>query len=287
MRKNLWLFGALISAFIWSSCGGSKNKPAEAYSAEEVQNAKNVVNYYETSLALLKNVVKPKNVNAVLGYMEQQGKASAATPVMPPAIFAKDTAQLMNPGPYFDASTRKDLRESFAGLFSSRDRFYTNLDKYLSLMKTKKNDEAGKLLETNYQLSTEMAEYKQNIFDILNPLVEKAQKVLLAGNPMRDQMLAMTKMTATMQSIVNLYTRRHLLDGVRLDVKVSELASELAAAKKLPAVAGQENEMQTFNKFLSNAEAFLNKIQDVRSTGTTYTDADYEMLTSTYGISVI
>lgn len=287
MRKNLWLFGALISAFLWVSCGDSKSKRADSYSAEEVENAKKVVNYYDTSLALLKNMVKPKDVNAVLGYMEQKGKTSAAVPAVPSAISAKDTTQLMNPGSYFDASTRQDLRQSFADLFGTRDQFYANFDKYLSLRKAKKNDEAGKLLETNYQLSTEMAEYKQNIFDILNPLVEKAQKLLLANNPMRDQMLAMNKMTATMQSIVNLYTRKHALDGVRLDVKVSELASELAAAKKLPTVAGQESEMKTFNKFLSNAEAFLNKIQSLRSTGAAYTDADYEMLTGTYGIAVI
>lgn len=287
MRKNLWLFGALISAFMWASCGGGKSKPAESYSAEEVENAKNVVDYYDTSLALLKNMVKPKDVNAVLGYMEQEDKTSVAAPVVPSVISAKDTAQLMNPGTYFDASIREDLRQSFADLFSARDRFYANFDQYLSLKKAKKGDEAGKLLETNYELSTEMAEYKQNIFDILNPLVEKAQKVLLADNPMRDQMLAMTKMTATMQSIVNLYNRKHVLDGVRLDVKVTELASELAAARKLPAVAGQESEMQVFNKFLSNAEAFLNNVQELRSTRATYTDADYEMLIGTYGISVI
>lgn len=287
MRKNLWLFGALISACMLVSCGGGKSKPADSYSAEEVENAKNVVNYYDTSLALLKNMVKPKDVNAVLGYMEQEGKTSVAVPVIPSAVSAKDTARLMNPGTYFSASTRQNLRQSYADLFSARDQFYANFDKYLSLKKAKKNDEAGKLLDTNYELSTEMAEYKQNIFDILSPLVEKAQKVLLADNPMKDQMLAMTKMTATMQSIVNLYTRKHVLDGVRLDVKVSELASELAAAKKLPAVAGQENEMKTFHQFLSNAEAFLNKIQSLRSTGAAYTDADYEMLTSTYGIAVI
>lgn len=287
MRKNLWLFGALISAFMLVSCGGSKSKPADSYSAEEVENAKNVVNYYDTSLSLLKNMVKPKDVNAVLGYMEQEGNVSAAIPVAPSAISVKDTAQLMNPGTYFSASTRQDLRQSFGDLFSARDRFYANFDEYLSLKKAKKNDEAGKLLDTNYELSTEMAEYKQNIFDILNPLVEKAQKVLLADNPMKDQMLAMTKMTATMQSIVNLYTRKHVFDGVRLDVKVSELASELAAAKKLPAVSGQESEMKTFHQFLSNAEAFLNKIQSLRSTGAAYTDADYDMLIGTYGISVI
>lgn len=287
MRKNLWLFGALLSAFMLVSCGGGKSKPADSYSAEEVQNAKNVVDYYDTSLSLLKNMVKPKDVNAVLGYMEEEGNPSDAAPATPSVVSAKDTAQLMRPGAYFSASTRQDLRQSFADLFSARDRFYANFDKYLSLKKAKKNDEAGKLLDANYELSTEMAEYKQNIFDILNPLVEKAQKVLLADNPMRDQMLAMTKMTATMQSIVNLYTRKHVLDGVSLDVKVSELASELAAAKKLPAVSGQESEMKTFHQFLSNAEAFLNKIQSLRSTGAAYTDADYDMLIGTYGISVI
>ena len=36
------------------------------------------------------------------------------------------------------------------------------------------------LLNNNYELSVEMSEYKQNIFDILSPIVSNAQRVLLA-----------------------------------------------------------------------------------------------------------
>lgn len=288
MRKYLLLFGALFSAFIISSCSGDKSKRADSYSAAEVENANRVVDYYDTSLSVLDRVMKPKEINAVLSYMEQENNSEGSIPELSPIVSAKDSTELMNPSASFDEKTRENLRRNVSGLFNTRHQFYANFDKYLSLKKEKKNkDEVSKLLEAEYQLSTEMAEYKQNIFDILNPLVEDAGKILLADNPMKDQLLAMNKMTATMQSIVNLYTRKHVLDGVRLDVKVSELASELAAAKKLPAVSGQESEMKAFNKFLSNAEAFLNNIQKLRSTRTAYTDADYEMLTGMYGIAVI
>ena len=76
-----------------------------------------------------------------------------------------------------------------------------------------------------------MSEYKQVIFDILSPLTEQAEKELLADEPLKDQIMAMRKMSGTVQSIMNLYSRKHVLEGARIDVKMAELKKELEAAR--------------------------------------------------------
>ena len=104
MRKNLLCFAALISAFLFASCsGGSKSKSVSATTAD-VENAAEVIQYYNTSLNVLSNMVKEKDVNAVLGYMEQTGKVPEVSPIAPPEVSARDTAELMDPGDYFKAA---------------------------------------------------------------------------------------------------------------------------------------------------------------------------------------
>lgn len=287
MKKNLLLFGALLSAFLLSSCsGGSKSKVAASISAADVENATNVVEYYHTSLDVLKNMVKEKEVNAALGYMEQKGKAPVIPVIAPPIVSGKDSAELMNPGSYFNEETRQNLRQSYEGLFKSRTQFYANFDTYLSYLKSKNYSKAEKLLDVAYQLSTEMSEYKQNIFDLLSPFTEQAEQVLLADNPLKDQITSIRKMSSTMQSIINLYSRRHLMDGARIDLKVAELTKQLDAAKKIHVVAGHESEMKSYQALLAQVENFIQQVKKVREKGA-YTDADYEMLTSAYETSVI
>ena len=286
MRKNLLCFAALISAFLFASCsGGSKSKSVSATTAD-VENAAEVIQYYNTSLNVLSNMVKEKDVNAVLGYMEQKGKVPTVLAIAPPAVSEKDTLALMNPGSCFNEATRQNLKQSYVGLFNARTKFYANFDRYLSYLKAKDYSKADKLLDVNYQLSKEMAEYKQNVFDILSPFTEQAEQVVLADNPLKDQIMAVRKMSSTMQSIINLYARRPVFEGARIDYKLIELKDQLEAAKKLPAITGDESAMKSYQAFLDQVEIFISKVQKV-SEKAEYTDPDYEMLTSAYETSVI
>lgn len=287
MRKNLLLVGALVGAFLFASCsGGSKSKEVSSVSTAEMENATEVIKYYSLSLATLKNVVVEKEVNAVLGYMEQQGKVPAIPAIAPPAISSKDSVALMHPGSYFNEATQANLKQNFAGLFESRMQFYANFDTYLSYLKAKDYANAKKLLEANVQLSTEMTEYKQNIFDILSPFTEQAEQILLADNPLKEQVMAVRKMSATMQSIVSLYVGKHMMDGTRIDMKTTELMAQLKAAKELPAVAGHEEDMKSFQAFLGQVDSFIKKVQQARQKGT-YSAQDYDDLVSSYGIGII
>ena len=258
MKKNILFFGALVGALLLVSCsGGNKKQAASSVASEELDNASKVINYYHTSLIVLRHVANAKDINAVLGYMEQTGKVPEVSPIAPPEVSARDTAELMDPGDYFNIEVRQNLKQSYRGLFSARTQFYDNFNKFLSYKQAKETAKIGKLLDENYRLSVEMSEYKQVIFDILSPLTEQAEKELLADEPLKDQIMAMRKMSGTVQSIMNLYSRKHALDGMRIDMKMAELKKELEAAKKLPAVTGYDEEQKNYYSFLTSVESFM------------------------------
>lgn len=284
MGKNLLVLSVWVSVLMLASCVGSK-KETVTYTPEEIADVGQVMKYYDASLALLKNVVKERDVNAVLGYMEQKTEVPMFSYIMSPVISKKDSAAVMLPGEYFGEDVRQNLIQNYAELFQSRNQFYANFNKYLSLLKEKKTEGMVDLLNDNYELSVVMSECKQNIFDILSPIASNAQRVLLAENPVKEQIIAMKSMSTTMQSIINLYARKHVEDKSRLDLKIMELRLQLDAAEKLPVVKGHEEESEKFKDFLSKTEGFLKIVQDARQKNS-YADEDFEEISS-YGLGII
>ena len=284
MGKNLLVLSVWVSVLMLASCVGSK-KETVTYTPEEIADAGQVMKYYDTSLALLKNVVKERDVNAVLGYMEQKTEVPMFSYIMSPVISKKDSAEVMLPGECFGADVRQNLIQNYAELFQSRNQFYANFNKYLSLLKEKKTEGMADLLNDNYELSVVMSECKQNIFDMLSPIASNAQRVLLAENPVKEQIIAMKSMSTTMQSIINLYASKHVEDKSRLDLKIMELRLQLDAAEKLPVVKGHEEESEKFKDFLSKTEGFLKIVQDARQKNS-YADEDFEEISS-YGLGII
>ena len=136
INEPLWrriFFGALVGALLLVSCsGGNKKQAASSVASEELDNASKVINYYRTSLIVLRHVANAKDINAVLGYMEQTGKVPEVSPIAPPEVSARDTAELMDPGDYFNIEVRQNLKQSYRGLFSARTQFYDNFNKFLS-----------------------------------------------------------------------------------------------------------------------------------------------------------
>ena len=284
MGKNLLVLSVWVSVLMLTSCVGSK-KEVVTYTPEEIADAGQVMKYYDASLALLKNMVKERDVNAVLGYMEQKTEVPMFSYIMSPVISKKDSAEVMLPGECFGADVRQNLIQNYAELFQSRNQFYANFNKYLSLLKEKKTEGLVDLLNDNYELSVVMSECKQNIFDILSPIASNAQRVLLAENPVKEQIITMKSMSTTMQSIINLYARKHVEDKSRLDLKIMELRLQLDAAEKLPVVKGHEEESEKFKDFLSKTEGFLKIVQDARQKNS-YADEDFEEISS-YGLGII
>ena len=80
MKKNLLLYGVFLCALSISSCsGGSKSSHVMDSSSMSVENANEVMKYYDTSLKILKDLVNENEIKAVLGYFgsEDAGRFSA------------------------------------------------------------------------------------------------------------------------------------------------------------------------------------------------------------------
>ena len=73
MKKNLLLYGVFLCALSISSCsGGSKSSHVMDSSSMSVENANEVMKYYDTSLKILKDLVNENEIKAVLGYLDQK-----------------------------------------------------------------------------------------------------------------------------------------------------------------------------------------------------------------------
>ena len=184
MKKNLLLYGVFLCALSISSCsGGSKGSHVMDSSSMSVENANEVMKYYDTSLKILKDLVNENEIKAVLGYLDQKMPVDSLPVVSQPVVSVQDTVFVSNPGNYFSENDRQNLKENYGRLFRSISAFYENYKTYRLYMqdqsyKKDNNALADKIRKEELLLSIALSEYKQVIFDILTPMVEGAKITL-------------------------------------------------------------------------------------------------------------
>ncbi len=184
MKKNLLLYGVFLCALSVSSCSGSsKGNHVMDNSSMSVENANEVMKYYDTSLKVLKDLVNENKIKAVLGYLDQKTSADSLPAMLQPVVAAQDTVFVSNPGNYFSEEDRQNLKENYGRLFRSISAFYENYKTYRLYMQDQsyKKDKyalADKIRKEELLLSIALSEYKQVIFDILTPAVEGAKTAL-------------------------------------------------------------------------------------------------------------
>ena len=184
MKKNLLLYGVFLCALSISSCsGGSKSSHVMVSSSMSVENANEVMMYYDTSLKILKDLVNENEIKAVLGYLDQKMPVDSLPVVSQPVVSVQDTVFVSNPGNYFSENDRQNLKENYGRLFRSISAFYENYKTYRVYMqdqsyKKDNNALADKIRKEELLLSIALSEYKQVIFDILTPMVEGAKITL-------------------------------------------------------------------------------------------------------------
>lgn len=184
MKKNLLLYGVFLCALSMSSCsGGSKSSHVMDGSSMSVENANEVMKYYDTSLKILKDLVNENEIKAVLGYLDQKMPVDSLPVVSQPVVSVQDTVFVSNPGNYFNENDRQNLKENYGRLFRSISAFYENYKTYRLYMqdqsyKKDNNALADKIRKEELLLSIALSEYKQVIFDILTPMVEGAKITL-------------------------------------------------------------------------------------------------------------
>ena len=190
MKKNLLLYGVFLCALSISSCsGGSKSSHVMDSSRMSVENANEVMKYYDTSLKILKDLVNENEIKAVLGYLDQKMPVDSLPVVSQPVVSVQDTVFVSNPGNYFSENDCQNLKENYGRLFRSISAFYENYKTYRLYMqdqsyKKDNNALADKIRKEELLLSIALSEYKQVIFDILTPIVEGAKITLtpIKGN---------------------------------------------------------------------------------------------------------
>lgn len=190
MKKNLLLYGVFLCALSISSCSGdSKSSHVMDSSSMSVENANEVMKYYDTSLKILKDLVNENEIKAVLGYLDQKMPVDSLPVVSQPVVSVQDTVFVSNPGNYFSENDRQNLKENYGRLFRSISAFYENYKTYQLYMqdqsyKKDNNALADKIRKEELLLSIALSEYKQVIFDILTPIVEGAKITLtpIKGN---------------------------------------------------------------------------------------------------------
>ena len=184
MKKNLLLYGVFLCALSMSSCSGaSKSSHVMDISSMSVENANEVMKYYDTSLKILKDLVNENEIKAVLGYLDQKMPVDSLPVVSQPVVSVQDTVFVSNPGNYFNENDRQNLKENYGRLFRSISAFYENYKTYRLYMqdqsyKKDNNALADKIRKEELLLSIALSEYKQVIFDILTPMVEGAKITL-------------------------------------------------------------------------------------------------------------
>ena len=167
-----------------SSCsGGSKSSHVMDSSSMSVENANEVMKYYDTSLKILRDLVNENEIKAVLGYLDQKMPVDSLPVVSQPVVSVQDTVFVSNPGNYFNENDRQNLKENYGRLFRSISAFYENYKTYRLYMqdqsyKKDNNALADKIRKEELLLSIALSEYKQVIFDILTPMVEGAKITL-------------------------------------------------------------------------------------------------------------
>lgn len=95
-----------------------------------VENANEVMKYYDTSLKILKDLVNENEIKAVLGYLDQKMPVDSLPVVSQPVVSVQDTVFVSNPGNYFSENDRQNLKENYGRLFRSISAFYENYKTY-------------------------------------------------------------------------------------------------------------------------------------------------------------
>lgn len=193
MKKNLLLYGVFLCALSVSSCSGSKNNRAVDDDSMSVENANEVIRYYDTSSRVLKDLVNEKEIKVILGYLDRKVSADSLPVLSKPVITTKDSILVVNPGDYFNEEERRNLEENYGRLFRSISAFYKNYEIYRTYMldnEYKKDNYAlaDKIRKEELLLSVALSEYKQVIFGILTPIMEGAKTVVTSMEGVKKKM---------------------------------------------------------------------------------------------------
>jgi len=225
--------------------------------------ANQIIEYYNNSLTVLKKFYKEGEMEKVLNYMERKGKTTTK-PLVMIGIFS-DSSKVVTPGTYFDKEVRTEIEQKYREFFDAGNKFFDNYEKYKSYITAEdyKDDnwEKGNAIEQeNIELYSKISELRSDIYSILIPIADEAEKVTLVGNPLRDHILKAKEIFAAMKAAIDEYAEEEVNADV-IDIYYSQTEILVEEARELKPVDGEENKMRGYGEFLDEVDAFLGELR--------------------------
>lgn len=237
-------------------------------------------------MKVMQTTASESGVNAIIAYINNYGKDVDLPFVAMPDLTEGELAALMNPGSCFDEQVRVSLKNTYANLFTAIQKFRVNFENYSAYEGVMTQPQNNEYLDTAKQLGGEIMHYKQQIYEVLQPIVDNAFLMALSNSPSDAQIMAVKTINLDMLSVLNLYNRRFIVSEVRLDSHINKLSQDIEKALNIPAIPNDEEMNAKFKQFLNAAQNFLNQMKAIGNDNI-YTDERYEALISAYGTSII
>lgn len=287
MKKSLTLL--FIAICLFSSCAKKKSVSTEIVAIQtetQLYNPDCVITYYDNTIKVMQTVASEKGVNEIISYIKNYAKGVDLPFVAMPDLTEGELAALMNPGSCFDDEVRTNLKTAYADLFTAIQKFRTNFEDYTVYDGVMTQQQNTQYLDTAIQLGGDIMKCKQQLFEVLQPVVDNAFLIALINTPSNAQIMAVKAINLDMLSVLNLYNRRFIISEARLDAHIKKLGSDIAQARNIPSIPNDDEMNAKFNQFLDAAQNFLNQMEAIGNDNI-YTDERYEALISAYGTSII
>ncbi|MCC8089247.1 MAG: YiiG family protein [Rikenellaceae bacterium] len=254
MKKLLLVVSVTL---ILCSCGGGSS------SGRLTENKANqIIDYYNNSLSVLKKFYKEKEMENVLQYMDRNGQA-VSKPVVMIGIFS-DSSKVINPGSYFDREIRAELQEKYRAFFDAGNKFFDNYEKFNAYLAAEgykeDNWEKGKTIYAeNMDLYDEVNDLRYDIYAILIPIADEAEKVTLVDNPLRSHILKAKDLFTVMEAAIDEYAEEEVDADAMHDFyeRINELLEEV---RELKPNVDYDRQMKYYSEFLEEIGAFQKEL---------------------------
>ena len=290
---------ALAAIFLVSCGGGGTKKSADGTVTVSSRDAANeIIGYYNSSIGFFKDYKEPRKIDDIVKYMNELIEGKNRRRVMAPIIVdmsnmpskQKDKNIVLAPGSCFDNDDRKILKDNFTTYVECIDKIYENFTTFKSYIQSEdyKDDDWAKAISLRdecVKCSETMAENKFVIYDVLSPLADAAEVLMLEGNPSRDHILIAKVIFDNMDTILEEYSAENV-DDAQIEEMYSTLEKNVEKARALkPAEDKPEHKMKWYGKFLDNVDEFLGEVRKAKRESK-YTESGFKRLQDKYRYSV-
>lgn len=280
--KKLLTFSMV--ALLMSSCG---SKPKDAASADYgVEEANSVIKYYNTVISATKKLVEERSFDDILEYMQVNGRK--LSPVVTRFVMERDTAGFTKPSGQFPDEVRDSLKVYTKQYVDAAEKFYANYETYKNYIKAEdfKDDNYAKgkeILAEEEKLAVLFPELRTKIFDLITPYADKAEEVILVGNPLKDHIMAGKALLSSAEEVLNIYDPAAKTEAMQK--LYDTIQKNYDAAKALQDVANQSSAMRSFKELLDYTEKFQGDLRKQLRSGK-FNEDGYDDLSTQYSMMI-